>query len=64
MNDIGDMVLGINGQWMVRLPGRCANGHLLAENCIVAAQPCSCQDRHMSWSCGNLRPPLSRCRKD
>ena len=45
------MVLGINGEWMVRPPEKCGSGHLLAGNCIVAAQPCSCRDRHMSWFC-------------
>ncbi len=51
VNEVGDMVLGINGEWMVRPPENCGCGHLLAGNCIVAAQPCSCQDRHMSWRC-------------
>jgi hypothetical protein len=51
VNDVGDMALGIDGQWMVRPPERCAQGHLLVGNCIVAAQPCRCQDRHMSWCC-------------
>jgi hypothetical protein len=63
MNEVGDLVLGIDGQWMVRPPERCANGHPLAGRCIVATQPCRCQDRHVSWccdQCGHITfgPPL------
>jgi hypothetical protein len=42
MHEVGDMVLGVNGEWMIRPPEKCANGHLRAGNCIVAAMPCSC----------------------
>ena len=48
---IGDMVLGFNGEYMIRPPERSADGHLLPANCIVACTPCSYQDRHLSWTC-------------
>ncbi|MGB8206933.1 MAG: hypothetical protein WCF69_04875, partial [Mycobacterium sp.] len=51
MNEVGDMVLSIDGRWMIRPPERCPNGHTLAGRCIVAAMPCSCGDRHLSWYC-------------
>ena len=51
MNEVGDMVHGINGDWMIRPPETCANGHRLGGRCIVAAQPYSCGDRHLSWCC-------------
>lgn len=49
--EVGDLVLGTDGRWMVRPPERCGSGHLLRGNCILAAQPCSCGDRHLSWRC-------------
>jgi len=51
VNGVGDMVLSTDGRWIIRLPEKCANGHLLKGRCIVAAQPCSCGDRHLSWYC-------------
>lgn len=65
VNDIGDMVLGTDGSYMIRPPERCANGHQLAGHCIVASTLCSCQDRHLSWSCdrcGHITygPPLEK----
>ena len=51
MHGVGDMVLGTDGQWMIRPTEKCSGGHLLAGHCIVACMPCSCQDRHPSWSC-------------
>jgi hypothetical protein len=55
VSEVGDMVLGTDGQWMIRPPEKCAGGHVLAGHCIVASQPCSCQDRHLSWSCDRCR---------
>jgi hypothetical protein len=49
--DIGDLVRSTTGQWMVRPPERCGNGHLLAGHCIVGTLPCHCQDRHLTWCC-------------
>lgn len=51
MREVGDMVLGVDGQWMIRPPEKCGNGHTLAGRCTVAAMPCSCGDRHLSWFC-------------
>jgi len=51
VHGVGDLVPGIDGSWMVRPPERCANGHRLRGRCIVGTTPCSCQDRHLSWTC-------------
>lgn len=51
MHGVGDLVLSDRGEWMVRPPEKCCRGHLLAGNCLVATHVCSCQDRHLSWSC-------------
>jgi hypothetical protein len=48
---VGDLVLSTSGQWMVRPPQRCGNGHRLAGHCIVGTLPCRCQDRHLTWCC-------------
>jgi hypothetical protein len=63
MSEVGDMVRGVNGEYMIRPPEKCANGHTLHGHCIVAAQPCSCGDRHLSWCCNTCEhvtfgPPL------
>ena len=50
-SDIGDLVLSTTGQWMVRAPERCRNGHLLAGRVLVGTAVCACQDRHLSWTC-------------
>jgi hypothetical protein len=49
--EVGDLVAGADGSWMVRPPERCANGHVLRGRCIVGTSPCSCQDRHLTWTC-------------
>jgi hypothetical protein len=51
MHGVGDLVPSADGSWMVRPPERCANGHRLRGRCIVGTTPCSCQDRHLSWTC-------------
>jgi rubrerythrin len=48
---VGDMVLGTDGQWMIRPPQKCAGDHQLARRCVVTSQPCNCQGRHLSWCC-------------
>ncbi|WP_219066711.1 hypothetical protein [Candidatus Mycobacterium methanotrophicum] len=45
MSEVGDMVLSVDGRWMIRPPEQCGNDHTLAGRCIVAATPCSCGDR-------------------
>lgn len=62
-HEVGDLVLNTENQWMVLPPEKCSRGHLLAGNCLVAAQPCQCQDRHLSWCCNTCAqvtygPPL------
>jgi hypothetical protein len=51
MNEVGDVIRGIDGDYMIRPPEASANGHRIADRCIAAAQPCSCSDRHISWYC-------------
>jgi hypothetical protein len=49
--EIGDLVLNTGGEWMVRPPQHCGHGHLLRGHCVVGTTACSCQDRHLSWTC-------------
>ena len=51
MPAVGELVLSTDGQWMVRPPQRCGNGHQLAGRCIVGTLACSCGDRHLTWCC-------------
>jgi hypothetical protein len=51
MSEVGELVLSTDGQWMVRPPQRCGNGHQLAGRCIVGTLACSCGDRHLTWCC-------------
>jgi hypothetical protein len=51
MNEVGELVLGTDGRWMIRPPQYCGNGHRLAGRCIVGTMPCRCQDRHLTWRC-------------
>jgi hypothetical protein len=49
---VGDLVLSTSGQWMVRPPERCINGHRLAGHCIVGTLVCACGERrHLTWTC-------------
>jgi hypothetical protein len=50
-SEIGDLVLNTENQWMVLPPEKCGRGHWLVGNCLVSTHVCSCQDRHLSWSC-------------
>jgi hypothetical protein len=43
--EVGDLVLGVDGQWMVRPPERCGAGHLLRGHCLVGSMICLCQVR-------------------
>ena len=51
MRDVGELVLGVGGKWMIRPPEKCRNGHTLAGHCKVTSQPCQCRERHVSWCC-------------
>jgi hypothetical protein len=54
--EVGDLVAGADGSWMVRPPERCANGHVLRGQCIVGTSPCSCGDRHLHLELQRVRP--------
>jgi hypothetical protein len=52
MSEVGDLVLGTDGSWMVRPPQRCGNGHPITPGrVLVGTAVCACQDRHLTWSC-------------
>jgi hypothetical protein len=51
--EVGGLVQNTKGEWMVLPPEKCGRGHLLAGNCLIATHVCSCQDRHLSWSCNS-----------
>jgi hypothetical protein len=51
MHDIGDLVRCTDGSVMVRPPERCTNGHPLKGRCLVGTVVCTCQDRHLTWTC-------------
>lgn len=54
MNEVGDLVLSVDGQWMVRPPERCGNGHRITPGpVVVGTAVCRCQDRHLTWECDN-----------
>jgi hypothetical protein len=50
-SEVGDLVLNTENQWMVLPPEKCGRGHQLVGNCLVSTHVCSCQDRHLSWTC-------------
>ena len=51
-HDVGDLVLSAKGEWMVRLPERCGNGHpITGGRVLVGTAVCACQDRHLTWLC-------------
>jgi hypothetical protein len=52
-HEVGDLVLSIDGEWMVLPPEKCGRGHRIVGNCLVSTHVCSCQDRHLSWSCNS-----------
>ena len=52
MNEVGDLVLNTKGQWMVRPPERCGNGHpITGGRVLVGTMVCSCGDRHLTLEC-------------
>jgi hypothetical protein len=53
MNEVGDLVLSTDGEWMVRPPQRCCNGHPITPGrVLVGSVPCVCdRGRHMTWLC-------------
>jgi hypothetical protein len=51
-SEVGDLVLSTGGEWMVRPPERCGNGHPITPgHVLVGTAVCSCQDRHLTWMC-------------
>ena len=54
-SEVGDLVLNTENQWMVLPPERCAAGHYLTGNCLVAAQPRKCQNR----TCPGVATPVT-----
>ena len=57
MHDVGDLVSD-RGEWMVRPPEYCRNGHLLRGHCLVGTMVCACQDRHVTWTCNRCGNPV------
>ena len=49
--EVGDLVLNTENQRMVLPPEKYCRGDQLVGNCLVSTHVCSCQDRHLSWSC-------------
>jgi hypothetical protein len=56
-NRVGELVLSTSGEWMVRPPQRCGNGHRLQPGrVLVGSIVCGCGERrHLTWlcECGN-----------
>ena len=54
---VGDLVLSTRGEWIVRPPQRCGNGHWLQPGrVLVGSMVCACGERrHLTWlcECGN-----------
>ena len=51
-SEVGDLVLSSGGEWMVRPPERCGNGHPITPgHVLVGTAVCACQDRHLTWLC-------------
>jgi hypothetical protein len=49
MAAVGELVQSTSGQWMVRAPQRCAQGHRLRPgHMLVGSIACSC-GRHLTW---------------
>ena len=57
-HEIGRLVRSTGGQWMVRPPQRCGNGHqLMPGRVLVGSMVCGCGERrHLTWlcECGNI----------
>jgi hypothetical protein len=52
MSEVGELVLSVDGQWMVRPPTHCGNGHPITPgHVLVGTAVCQCHDRHLTWSC-------------
>lgn len=56
-HEIGSLVRSTGGEWMVRPPQRCGNGHPLTPGHVLVGER-----RHLTWlcDCGDTRhgPPL------
>jgi hypothetical protein len=63
-HEVGRLVRSTGGQWMVRPPQRCGNGHPLTPNhVLVGSMACPCGERrHLTWLCDcgqtSYGPPL------
>jgi hypothetical protein len=64
LHEVGSLVRSTGGEWMVRPPQRCGNGHQLTPgHVLVGSIACTCgEGRHLTWlcDCGSTRygPPL------
>jgi len=59
--EVGDLVRSDRGEWMVRPPELCGNGHRIRPgHVLVGTAVCACQDRRITWRCGSTMygPPL------
>src|ERR1700756_3781030 len=51
MAAVGELVQSTSGQWMIRAPQHCAEGHRLRPgHMVVVTIACSC-GRHLTWRC-------------
>jgi hypothetical protein len=51
-SEVANLVRSRDGQWFVRPPERCGNGHPITPGrVLVGTAVCACQDRHLTWSC-------------
>ena len=62
-NRVGELALSTSGEWTVRPPQRCGNGHLLTPgHVLVGSMVCACGERQFTWLCDcgytSYGPPL------
>jgi hypothetical protein len=63
-HEVGRLVRSTGGEWMVRPPQRCGNGHRLTPgHVLVGSMVCACGERrHLTWLCDcgdtSYGPPL------
>ena len=63
-SEVGRLVRSTGGEWMVRPPQRCGNGHSITPgHVLVGSIVCSCGEcRHITWLCDcghtSYGPPL------
>ncbi len=52
--EVGSLVRGVDGHWIVRAPTHCTAGHKLRPGRVLVGHvPCSCSQRggHTTWAC-------------